>query len=130
MNSGAYGVALRGGAVARAGRVVDPDRLLDEPPGPSAAVETLDELVLVSPDPSDVRSDPALGFHFYGADACLQARRRGLAAVALDAPCFHNSRSVGLPPAFAASGRAFARRWADRLPVATSCAVVDARWLA
>jgi hypothetical protein len=99
--AGVYGLALQGGQVVRAGRALDRDRLLDEPPGLPAAVETLDELVLALSDPSAVRLEPALGFHFYGADACLQARRRGLAAVAMDAPCSHNSRSVGRnrPPA-------------------------------
>jgi hypothetical protein len=36
----------------------------------------------------------------------------------------------GLPPAFFASGRAFARKWSGQLPVATSRAVVDDTWLA
>jgi hypothetical protein len=94
-----------------------------------AAVEALDELLLALPNPTPLRFDGRLGFHFYGADVCLEARRRGLAAAAVDALCFHHSRSVGLPPEFVASGRAFARKWADRLPVATSCAVVDGRWL-
>jgi hypothetical protein len=37
---------------------------------------------------------------------------------------------VELPPGFFASGREVARKWADWLTVTTSCAVVDARWLA
>src|SRR5262245_41196031 len=31
----------------------------------------------------------------HDADVCLEARKLGLSAVALDAPCLHNSRSVG-----------------------------------
>jgi hypothetical protein len=70
-----------------------------------------------------------LGFHFYGADLCLQAREQGLTAVAVEALCFHNQRAVELPPGFFPSGRAFAKKWEKRLPVKTTCAVVDPRWL-
>ena len=112
----------------RAGHVVDRDRLLREPPELPAAVDTLDELLLALPRDSGLRFEPSLGFHFYGADVCLQARARGLTAVALDALCLHHSRGFELPPEFEPSGRAFARKWASSLPVATSCAVVGAGW--
>jgi hypothetical protein len=58
--------------------------------------------------------DPALGSHFYGADATLQARRRGLAAVVVDALRLHNARSAGLPPEF---GPGAAAKWVAELPV-------------
>ena len=70
-----------------------------------------------------LRFDPDLGFHLYGADLCLQARERGLAVVALEAPCRHESRHFHLPEPFLASARAFARKWQSRLPVATPCVV-------
>jgi hypothetical protein len=89
-----------------------------------AAVDTLDELLVAVPRGTALRFDGRLGFHFYGADLCLAARERGLAAVAVDALCFHNSPHVGLPPAFEASGRVFAAKWAHRLPVATSCVMI------
>jgi hypothetical protein len=127
--AGVYGVWLDKGVTRRAGHVVDRDRLLWEPEALPAAIETLDELLMAVLRPTPLRFDPALGFHFYGADLCLAARQRGLAAAVLDAPCLHNSRSVGLPPEFHASGRVFARKWASRLPVATSCALVDRTWL-
>ena len=114
------------------GSVVDRDRLLRGPePLLPAPAESLDELlaILVLPKVTPLRLDPALGFHFYGADLCLQAREKGLAAVAVDALCFHNQRGVELPPDFESSGRAFAAKWSDRLPVKTTCAVVDRRWL-
>jgi hypothetical protein len=98
--------------------------LLDGPELP-ARVATLDELLLVVPKSSQLRFDPALGFHLYGADLCLQARERGLAVVVLGAPCHHNSRNIGLPEAFFASARVFARKWAHRLPVATPCVIID-----
>jgi hypothetical protein len=36
---------------------------------------------------------------------------------------------VELPPNFETSGRAFAAKWADRLPVKTTCAIVEGRRL-
>lgn len=130
--AGAYGVGdiVEGAAGAlgaeRIGHVVDRGRLLREGPDGPARAATLDELLLVVPRDTPLRFDPALGFHLYGADLCLQARERGLAVVAVDAPCRHNSRGVGLPPDFFASAEAFARKWSHRLPVATPCVIVDA----
>jgi hypothetical protein len=112
------------------GWVVDRDRVLRGPEPLPARAETLDELVLVLPRATPLRLDPALGFHFCGADLCLQARQQGLAAVAVENLCFHNQRGVDLPPDFFTSGRAFARKWSGQLPVKTTCAVVDQRWLA
>jgi hypothetical protein len=80
---------------------------------------------LVVPRGTPLRADPALGFHLYGADLCLQAREKGFAAVAIGALCHHNSRNVGLNGAFFDSARAFTNKWADRLPIATPCAVFD-----
>jgi hypothetical protein len=112
-------------AAQRIGRVVDRGRMLNDGPVLPAPVVTLDELLLVVRCNTPLRFDPELGFHFYGADLCLQARVRGLAVVALDVPCHHNSRSVGLPDAFFASARVFAGKWAHRLPIATSCVLFD-----
>jgi hypothetical protein len=112
-------------AAERIGWVVDRGRELRDGPDLPARVATLDELVLVVRRDSGLQFDPALGFHLYGADMCLQARERGLAVVALGALCHHNSRSVGLPEGFFASAEVFARKWKHRLPVATPCVVVD-----
>jgi hypothetical protein len=131
--AGAYGVgeviaprdASQPLAAERIGRVVDRGRMLRDGPELPARVTTLDELLLVVRRDTPLRFDPALGFHLYGADICLQAREQGLAVVALAAPCHHNSRSVGLPEAFFASAQVFARKWSHRLPVATACVVID-----
>ena len=110
------------------GWVVDRGRLLREGPELPARVATLDELLLIVPRDSGLRFDRALGFHLYGADICLQAHEQGLAVVAVGALCHHNSRTVELREAFFASARVFAQKWIDRLPVATSCAVIDGGW--
>ncbi|MGP0063722.1 MAG: glycosyltransferase [Isosphaeraceae bacterium] len=112
-------------AAERIGWVVDRGRILSDGPGLPAPVATLNELTLIVRRDTPLRFDPELGFHLYGADICLQARERGLAVVALGAPCHHNSRSIGLPEAFFASARVFARKWAHRLPIATPCVVFD-----
>jgi hypothetical protein len=109
----------------RIGWVVDRGRVLRDGPELPARVATLDELLLVLRRDSPLRFDPALGFHLYGADICLQAAERRLAVVALGALCHHNSRSVGLPAAFYQSAEVFARKWSHRLPVATPCVVID-----
>ena len=110
---------------ARIGWVVDRGRELRDGSELPATVATLDELALIVRRDSDLRFDPTLGFHLYGADICLQARERGLAVVAIGAPCRHNSWSVGLPPEFFQSARVFAHKWSHRLPVATPCVIID-----
>jgi SAM-dependent methyltransferase len=123
--AGIYGVHGAATVARRVGRVVDRDRLLWETPPLPAVVDTLDELLLAVPRGSGLRFDARLGFHFYGADLCLAGRQRGLAAVALDALCFHHSRGVGLPEAFFASGSVFAAKWRQALPLATPCVQID-----
>jgi hypothetical protein len=112
-------------AAPRIGWVIDRGRELRDGPELPARVTTLDELLLVVRRDSGLRFDRALGFHFYGADICLQAHEQGLAVVALGALCHHNSRSIGLPAEFFASAEVFARKWNKRLPVATSCVIID-----
>ena len=128
--AGVYGVgpAIRqNGSLAaeRAGWVVDRATVLREQTKLPARVVTLDELLLVLPRDTPLRFDPELGFHLYAADLCLQAAERGLAVVVIEAPCYHNSRNIGLPEAFFESAKVFARKWQHRLPVATPCVVID-----
>jgi hypothetical protein len=117
-------------AAERIGQVVDRGRLLQEGPELPARAATLDELLLIVRRDTPLRADPALGFHLYGADLCLQARERGLNVVVLDALCQHNSRSLALPESFFVGAEVFARKWAGRLPIATPCVVFDrAGWM-
>jgi Glycosyltransferase like family len=112
-------------AAERIGRVVDRGRALRDGPELPALAATLDELLLIVPRDTPLRFEPALGFHLYGADICLQAAELGLPVVVVDALCHHNSRSDGLPNAFDQSAQGFARKWAHRLPVATPCVIID-----
>ncbi len=62
------------GRRSRIGWVVDRGRMLRDGPELPARVATLDELLLIVKRDSGLRFDPALGFHLYGADICIQAR--------------------------------------------------------
>jgi SAM-dependent methyltransferase len=126
--AGVYGAchdnAVQGG-VLRTGHVVDRHTLLNEPRPLPACVETLDEVLLAIPRSTPLRPDPALGFHLYGADLALQARKAGLSCVALDAPCFHNSVTGSrLPPAYQHSAEVLRGQWSGCLPIATPCALI------
>lgn len=123
--AGVYGILKTSGGFARAGRVVDRDRLLGEPPPLPALAHTLDEIVLAVRKDAPMRFDLGLGFHFYGSDMCLSARRERWASVVLQAECFHHSRSVGVPLEFADSAKVFTAKWRHELPIATSCATID-----
>ena len=100
--AGVYGVGpVRQGeavlAAERIGRVKDRGRMLNDGPELPARAPTLDELLLVLPRDTPLRFDPALGFHLYGADICLQAAERGLAVVVLEAPCDQHRRASDCP---------------------------------
>jgi SAM-dependent methyltransferase len=123
--AGVFGARGAGDESRLIGHVVHQERPLRAGKLP-AAVDTLDELLLALPRQVGLRFEPAVGWHFYGSDLCLQARRSRLAVVALDAPCSHNTRNNWYPPGFSESGAAFARKWADALPLATPCILVDA----
>ena len=63
-------------ASERIGWVVDRGRELHELPELPASVTTLDELLLVVPRDTELRFEPELGFHIYGADLCWQGASR------------------------------------------------------
>ena len=86
--AGLMGVGSDG---AFAGHVKDPhtDRPFGRLP---RKVQALDEVCLAIRKDSGLRFDEGLGgFHFYGADLCLQARMEGMACYAVDAPVEHLS---------------------------------------
>ncbi|MFO0938669.1 MAG: glycosyltransferase [Gemmataceae bacterium] len=118
---GVYGVVEQANNSIRAGHVIDRIRMLKEFFPLPVPCRTLDELLLAIPRNSLIRFDPNLGFHLYGADACLQAQRLGLANVIIETPCLHNSRTITLPNEFSASATAFSRKWQTELPVSTPC---------
>ncbi len=86
-------------------------------------VETLDEVLLIVRKSSGVRFDGQLrGFHMYGADICLEARRQRRKCYAVAAFCVHNTNQYGmLPLQFWQAYLALRRKWKDQLPIQTAC---------
>jgi hypothetical protein len=109
----------------RAGCVIAPRAVLSGRAKLPGRVSTLDELLLLVPNDTPLKFDPELGFHLYGADLCLQAAEHGPAVAAAQAPCKSNTANCSLPPEFFRSADVFARKWQQRLPVATPCVIVD-----
>lgn len=95
-------------------------------PAPS---RSLDELLLIVRRSAGIRFDPQLpGFHLYGTDICLEASRRGLRSYVIPAFCIHNASGwTFLPLAFWRCYFHLRRKWWDRLPITTSCVVIQRR---
>jgi hypothetical protein len=85
---GPFGVSIRGGMV---GHIKDPHGYRKWGRLP-CRVQSLDEVCLVVRRGGALRFDETIGgFHFYGADLCLQAQRRGMSCYAIDALLEHLS---------------------------------------
>ena len=86
-------------------------------------VMTLDELVLIFRKSSGLRFDEQLpGYHLYGADICMEARRRGRKCYVIPAFCIHNTNIGGaLPLEFWKCYLFMRKKWKDHLPIDTPC---------
>lgn len=87
----------------------------------------LDELLLIVRRSAEIHFDERLpGFHLYGTDICLEARRRALHSYVVPAFCIHNSSGwVFLPWAFWRSYFYLRRKWWNQLPLKTPCTVIQ-----
>jgi len=105
----------------RAGHLLDRGRLLHEPHGLPCAVDSLDECLVAIDPRAKIFVDPALGWHFWATDLCLQAQARGLSAVVLDVYLEHWSTQSHshLPASYAVSREIFRKKWGARLPIVT-----------
>jgi hypothetical protein len=63
-----------------------------------AQVDSLDELLMVFPSETPIRLDPDLGWHLYGADACIKARKLGLKALVVNNCVVHMCSRVNYDP--------------------------------
>jgi hypothetical protein len=121
---GVFGVSLWGWMV---GHVQDPHghRKWGRLP---CRVQSLDEVCLMIRRDSGLRFDEELGgFHFYGADLCLQAQQRGTHCYAVDA-CLQHLSGGRVDGPFWEVARRFEAKW-RRTPggpriVETTCSVV------
>jgi GT2 family glycosyltransferase len=86
-------------------------------------VRTLDEVLLIMRKSSNLRFDEQLpGFHMYGPDICLEAKRQGMRSYAISAFCIHNTSSYKmLPLDFWRCYLLMRKKWRSALPIATSC---------
>jgi hypothetical protein len=92
------------------------------------AIETLDEYLLIVRKSSGLRFDPTLtGFHFYGTDICMSARKRGKRCYAISAFAVHNTSYAPLPNDFYKGYWAVRKKWSEFLPIQTPCIRIT-RW--
>ena len=122
---GVFGITLSG---AEAGYLYSTGlrRILGCPFQEPVEVGSLDEVVLIVRRSSGLQFDEALpGFHLYGTDICLEARRKGLKCHAISAFCVHNSNGLAiLPAAYAKAFLYLRRKWRTHLPIRTPCLVI------
>jgi hypothetical protein len=114
----------------QAGFVIDRSSRFDRPASEHAV--SIDELALVVPRESLLRIDPALGWHLWATDLCLQAicTHKFFPRI-VRLPLFHNSHTDHkLPAAFHASAARLAAKYPEFGPIHTLCGVIDERFLA
>jgi SAM-dependent methyltransferase len=97
-----------------------------------APVETLDEMCLIvhsSAFRQGLMFDERFGFHFYGADLCMQAHNLGFEVVATQVKCQHKSgtmRGDVESMEYVKSLELFREKWRKALPVRTTTRIVEA----
>ena len=94
-------------------------------------VETLDEFLIAFRRDRGFHFDESQpNYHFYGVDLCLQAAAGGRRCYAIEAFCYHNARPrqdrrAAPLPDFLAGCDYMRRKWHDRLPILTTCTVIE-----
>ena len=98
-------------------------RVLGSPFVDAIPAQSLDEMVLIVRRSAGIGFDPELpGYHLYGTDICLTARRAGLRSYVIPAFCLHNSNGIrSLPASFWKAYRYLRKKWWSVLPVSTCC---------
>jgi hypothetical protein len=112
------------------GRVRDRVVLLGDPVERPADVDSVDEVLFLAPR-SQLLSEPLtesgdMAWHAYAVEYGLRVRRNGLRTGVADIPLTHNSLSVNVDRLDVAH-QAVADRYADLLPVRTTCGVITSR---
>lgn len=110
------------GGVRYAGLVIDRVSLFDH--GASDGAVSIDELAVAVHRDCSLAIDPALGWHLWATDLCLQAMRRHGRPTAriVQVPLFHNSVCPNtLPEAFHDSGLALLSKYPDHDRILTLC---------
>jgi hypothetical protein len=125
---GVYGIGLSGAGVGHL-YSTGLQRVLGSPFAKPAEVGSLDEVVLIVRRAAGLRFDENLpGYHLYGTDICLEARRQGMKCYAISAFCIHNSNGLAmLPLAYLKAFLYVRRKWRAHLPILTPCMTIT-RW--
>jgi hypothetical protein len=114
------------GSPRSAGLVIDRTRLFSH--GESSAAISMDELAVVLHRNTKVKIDPALGWHLWATDLCLQALESPDMATArlLEIPLFHNSTNdFQLPPEFARSAKRLLKKHSRHEMIPTLCGLLQ-----
>jgi len=124
--AGIDAAAENGGATRHAGLVIDRTQLFRH--ARSSQAVSLDELAIGLHQDSALDIDPALGWHLWATDLCLQAQQlagRPIGQI-LDVPLFHNSASgYVLPQAFHDSARVLLVKYPQVPRITSLCATLD-----
>jgi SAM-dependent methyltransferase len=120
------GIDREGGRTVPAGLVIDRTSRFDHPA--SDAAMSIDELAVVVSRDTLLRIDPALGWHLWATDLCLQAiEQHKVFARIVRVPLFHHSSNdYTLGEAFHRSAAVLAAKHAGFGPIVTLCGTIDA----
>ena len=123
------GVNAQTQSYEQAGFVIDRRQRFDHPA--SDAAVSIDELAIVIVRESVHRIDPALGWHLWATDLCLNAIcTHKVFPRIVRMPLFHNSSNDHqLPAAFYESAERLANKYPSFGPIATLCGTIDKRFL-
>ena len=123
------GVNAQTQSYEQAGFVIDRRHRFDQPA--SDAAVSIDELAIVVARDSVHRIDPALGWHLWATDLCLNAIcTHKVFPRIVRLPLFHNSSNDHqLPAAFYESAERLANKYPSFGPIATLCGTIDERFL-
>ncbi|MBK6594307.1 MAG: hypothetical protein IPG23_17305 [Burkholderiales bacterium] len=125
---GVYGMLGFGQTSRPIGCVLDRGQAIGERSCLPSTVDSLDEMLFAVRMDTGLKLDPALKFDFYATDIVLQAKEKGFQAAVVDAYCEHWSATqqsgpqpVSLAERIKTSARVFEKKWANALPITTSC---------
>ncbi|WEF32258.1 glycosyltransferase [Pseudoduganella chitinolytica] len=86
-------------------------------------VDSLDELILIFPSATPIRLDEELGWHMYGADACVKAKQFGQQALVIKNRVVHYSKRTEFDEKFWKSAALF--RDKNPGPIKTTIITID-----
>lgn len=125
------GALPKGQGASTCGFIID--RLHRAEHAESTQAISLDEVAVLMSRDTIHRIDPAIGWHLWATDLCLQSIcRHQVFPRIVRAPLFHNSRTGWtLPAGFADAAHRLAAKWGEGFgPIPTLCGVIDAAFLA